>query len=142
MCCGANRSAKRSSLRRSFTPSLREGVRTRRFASFLQEFGNRSGGNWRVSATIATEGTYETQPAQSLLNLVNIASFCGRSIRLKGNRANAAARQSPTYGLYQRARDHCWKTCGERGDQHRGGRFETRPRRIGVAHSLPGQNAD
>src|SRR5215831_16496725 len=98
--------------------------------------------SWTVCATIATEASDETRSAHSLFKLVNIASDCGRSIRREGKRADAAARQPPTYCFGQRARDHCRKTCGERGDHRRGDQFEARRGRIGTAHSSPGQNAD
>src|SRR6266508_5712983 len=77
-----------------------------------------------VCATITMEASDETRSAHSLFTLANIASGCGRSIRRKRKRADAAARQSPTYCFGQRARDHCRKTCGERGDHRRGDRFE------------------
>src|SRR5262245_34414929 len=96
----------------------------------------------QLCAANATEAPDETWSAHSLFDLANIASPRGRSIRREGKRADAAARNPPTYCFGQRARDHCRKTCGERGDHRRGDRFEARRRRIGPAHSSPGQNAD
>src|SRR5262245_12269262 len=71
-----------------------------------------------LCATNATEGTYETRTAHSLFNLANIASPRGRSIRLKGDRADAAARKPSTYCFGQRARDHRRQTDGKRQSRY------------------------